>query len=219
MTGEKLYYKASDHVLLRPFLRSPVISLLVHWVFQGMLYMDRTELMFKIGLDLAMATVLWIAVSRILRLPKGWAVVPALLIAHTMNFMFNGQVWSVLKCFHLVKHSRSEFDEYLRQLSERIEAEPSIEWAGVYGSPARGEWTEYSDLDLRLVRRSGLWNGLCACWFVLCERTRALIHKFPLDLFLLDSPKMLAAMRNDEPPLELLAPGKAAQPGSRGRER
>jgi predicted nucleotidyltransferase len=204
MRDEDLYYGVSKRPILRPFLRSPIFAMGVHWVFQGMLYMDRTERLFKLGLDLILTALLWILLSPLLGLSWAWALLVAFLLAHTLNFLFNGQMWVVLKHFHLVRNSRSEFEDYLSQLAQRIQAEPSIERAAAYGSLVRGEWHESSDLDLRLVRKPGLRNGLRACWFAMRERTRALFRRFPLDVFLLDDPSRLGRMREDESALELL---------------
>jgi glycosyltransferase involved in cell wall biosynthesis len=200
---DKLYYKVSHSPTLRPFLRSPVFALAVHWVFQGMLYMDRTELLFKIGLDIGLTMLLWILFSLLPGLPWFGTLLAAFLAAHTLNFLFNGQMWVVLRCFHLVSHSREEFSGYLQGLSNRIQLEPSIRWAAAYGSLVRGEWHEHSDLDVRLVRKAGFWNGLRACSFALRERTRAFRRRFPLDLFVLDGSRLLSRLRDDEPALAL----------------
>jgi predicted nucleotidyltransferase len=197
------YYNVSKLAILRPFLSNPIFALGVHWVFQGMLYMDWTERVFRIGVEVALASVFLFLLVPVGRFPIGWAVTIAFLIAHTLNFLFNGQMWVVLKHFNLVKHSRAEFDEYLGQLAEKIRTEPSIGRAAVYGSIVRGEWNPASDLDVRLVRRTGVANGLRACWFVLRERTRALLNKFPLDIYVLDGPERLVEMRADELPREV----------------
>lgn len=203
MTGKKSVYKVSEHPVLQPFFRSPIVGLGIHWVFQGMLYMDQTERMFKLGLDLVLIVISWGLLSLVLEVSSPWTAVIAFLLAHTLNFLFNGQVCVVLAEFGMVKHSRSTFDAYVCQLSKRIRSEPSIEWAAVYGSLVREEWTEHSDLDVRLLHRHGLWNGLLACWFVLCERTKALISGFPLDVYVLDDPARLTLMRNDEQAQEI----------------
>jgi predicted nucleotidyltransferase len=215
MTDKKHLYKVSGHPVLQPFFRSPIVGLGVHWVFQGMLYMDRTERMFKLGLDLILIAILWSLFFLVLEVSSAWAAVVAFLLAHTLNFLFNGQICLVLAKCEMVRHSRLDFDAYVRQFSERIRTEPSIEWAAAYGSLVRGEWTEYSDLDVRIVRRPGLWNGLRACWFTLRERTRALISRFPLDVFVLDDSMRLAMMRDNEHPQELVAPSAPAADKSR----
>lgn len=201
MSDDKPYYKVSRSSILQPLLRSPFFALAVHWVFQGTLYMDRAELLFKLGLDLILTAILWLLLSPLLDLSWIWVLLAAFLVAHTLNFLFNGQLWVVLKHFRLIRHSRAEFDAYLDRLSDGIRAEPSIQWAAAYGSLVRDQWHQSSDLDVRLVRRPGLRNGLRACWFTLRERTRALVSRFPLDVFLLDDPERLVRLRHDEQPL------------------
>jgi hypothetical protein len=165
--------------------------------------MDRTERVFKIGIDLILTIILGSLLSLVSGISWIWAVVLGFLVAHTLNFLFNGQVWVVLKHFDLVSHSQAEFEQYLRLLSERVRAEPSIQWAAAYGSLVRGEWHEHSDLDVRLLRQAGFWHGLRACWFVVAERTRALLSTFPLDMFVLDGSGKLAKLRSDEQPFEI----------------
>jgi predicted nucleotidyltransferase len=204
-SDEDRYYNVSERAILRPLLGNPIVALSVHWVFQGMLNMDRTERLLRIGAEVVLMGISLLLFVLAGKLPLIWAAVAAFLVAHTLNFLFNGQIWVVLKHFGLVRHSRAEFDEYLCQLSERVMAEPSIEYAAAYGSLVRGEWRPTSDLDVRLVRKPGVVSSLRACWFVLQERTRALINKFPLDVFVLDGPELLAEMRDDERPQEIIA--------------
>jgi hypothetical protein len=194
------YYNVSPSALLRPLLGNPVGALLVHWVFQGLPYMDTTERLFKVLLEVPVIA----ALTPLLRLAgmTKWAraLLVAFLIAHTLNFVFNGQIWVVLKHFGLVRHDRAIFEQYLSNLSDRIKDEPSITYAAVYGSITRAEWKPTSDLDVRLVRKTGAINGFKACWFVLLERFRAFRARFPLDAFVLDSRDKLAGLRADEPP-------------------
>ena len=194
------YYGVSRLAILRPFLSCPAVALGVHWVFQGMVHMDRTELLFKIGVEvtlIGLALPLFVLAGGF---PFAWSAVIAFLVAHTLNFLFNGQVWVVLKHFGMVRHNWAEFQDYLCQLAGRIRAEHSLEYAATYGSLVRGEWHPTSDLDVRLVRRPGMVSGLRTCWFVLRERTRAFVSRFPLDMFVLDGPERLVEMRDDELP-------------------
>lgn len=199
-TNKERYYSVSQLATLRPFLSNPIIALGVHWIFQGMLHMDPTELLFKTCLEAILIVIFLPLLALIGQLPWAWATTVAFVLAHTLNFLFNGQMWVVLKHFGWVRRSRSEFDAYLCQLSDRIWAEPSIEYAEAYGSLVRGEWSSTSDLDVRLVRKSGVINGLRACSFSFRERTRALLRKFPLDIAVFDGPQRLTEMRSDEVP-------------------
>jgi hypothetical protein len=161
--------------------------------------MDRTERYFKIVFD-AVITLLFyfILIQWFLFIPS---IVLSWVLAHTANFIFNGQVFGVLKCFGYIKHQAFEIEDNTLSMKFRIQGEPSLRWAAVYGSISRGELKVTSDLDVRLIRYSGLINGLRACFFVMRERTRAHIQRFPLDILLLDGPRLLERISPDEPPV------------------
>jgi predicted nucleotidyltransferase len=176
-------------------------ALLLHWLVQGLLYMDRTERLFKIGLDLVGGLFLG-ALLRV-RLSRWAAFSAGFFIAHTLNFLFNGHLWGVLKHFGGVQNSRDEFSQEVESLKERLACEPSIVYAAAYGSLARGEWSPTSDLDVRMVRAPGMHNGWKASIFVLRERTRAFLSGFPIDIFVFDDYKFRTRMREDASPVVL----------------
>lgn len=182
---------------VRVFLKTPVLAVILHWIFQSLFYMDPTERWFKISLDYLMAG----AIAMVLRLflaPLA-ALAVAIALAHTINFLLNGQLWGVLKHYGLVYTTPQAFEQYLSGLSLRALKEPSIQNLYVYGSLARQEWSPLSDLDVRLVRHPGVLNGLRACWFVLKERSRALLARFPIDIYVMDQASSLNKLRPDEP--------------------
>jgi len=166
--------------------------------------MGPSERWFKIGLDVIM-TGAFLAILRqyLLLLP---ALILSFLAAHTLNFLFNGQLWGVLKQYNLVHTTPQAFMEYRLGLSRRGRKEPSVRHLYAYGSLARQEWAPASDLDVRLVRQPGFSNGLRACWFVLIERSRALIARFPLDIYVVDRISGLNKLRPDEQAVDLLIP-------------
>ena len=197
------FYSITESRLLRPFLRSPFASLAIHWTFQGILYMDHTERLFKLALDLLLTSAIAVTLFSAAGQPLLWAVVLAYGAAHTVNLLVNGQIWVVLKHFNLVSHTRGELEAYVGMLAGHIRVEPSIVYAAAYGSLARGSWKATSDLDVRLVRRPGLWSGIRACCFALGERARANWSRFPLDMYVLDSFRLLERVRPDEKPIVL----------------
>jgi len=193
------YYKISHSTLLRPILSSVILALGIHWFFQCIWAMDRTERIFKLAFDIALTILIYFVLIQCLSfipaISLGW------IIAHTVNFLLNGQAFEVLKHFGKVKHEKGEIEDYIKNLRIRIRSEPSLRWAAIYGSMSRGEMKATSDLDVRVIRHPGFVNGLRACLFVLCERTIAHIKQFPLDILLLDSPRLLKSIRPDEPPI------------------
>lgn len=188
--------------LWRWLLRNPVVAVTSHWMFQSLLYMDATERWFKIGLDIILT---WGTTAVLIQwLPVRSALLAAFLTAHTLNFLFNGHLWGLLKHYSLVLTSRDRYEKYTEDLVRRVNHEPSIKYAAVYGRPARGQWSNISDLDIRFVRYSGWRNGLAACWFALKERSLALVTIFPLDAYVFDDMRALSAMSAEEPPICLV---------------
>lgn len=196
--------------MLRPLMGSVLVALAIHWFFQCLLAMDHTERAFKLLAD-AILTVIFYLLLRLM-LPDVAALCLAWLSAHTLNFIFNSQIYSVLKSFGYVKHSMGEFTAYIRSFTGRAQRQPGIRWAAIYGSLARGELAAASDLDIRVIRAPGLRNAARACLFTMAERTRALLARFPLDILLLDSPRLLQQLRPDEPPQVILDTGSPAGP-------
>jgi hypothetical protein len=195
------YYAVSDSPWLRPVLRHRLGALTVHWMFQGMLYMDATERWFKLGLDLLLS----VAIGGVLDLwwPHPLAIGLGIAVAHTLNFVFNGQIWVVLKHFGQVQHTHLEFKQEVERLRMRVRQEPDIVYAAAYGSLARGEWSPTSDLDVRLVRTPGLSSAWRICWFAARERARAFWKRFPLDVFVLDGYSSLNKMSEKNFPVVL----------------
>lgn len=185
-------YAKQDSPLVRRLLQSPLVALASHWTFQSLFYMDRTERFFKIALDICMTIAARTAIRPKLPAPVVWPASFAL--AHTLNFLFNGHLWGVLKHYDLVHHSYQEFEEYRQGVAERIEGQASIAFAAEYGSLSRDEWKTSSDLDVRMVRFPGLVKAFRACMFLLSERTRALVARFPLDAYVFDSPESLGKL-------------------------
>lgn len=174
------------------WLQNPASALAVHWLFQGMLYMDRTERLFKLSLDALLVAPCFLLYQ--MRLSPVLSLLAALVTAHTVNFLGNGHLWGAMKHFGVVQTSWNDFDAELQRLHERVNRQRYIDFAGVYGSLARDAWSPSSDLDVRIVRAPGLASALSVCWFAVCERARAIAVRFPLDLYVFDSVARLAGM-------------------------
>jgi hypothetical protein len=197
-------YEVSDAKLLSPILRTKGGALLIHWIFQGLLNMDGTERAFKLGLDL-IGTILFLALFANF-LPWPLTLVVALVLAHSVNFLLNAQPWTVLKHFGVCYYSESDLLAYAVQLGQRSARCPSISAAGIWGGFARREHADpgSSDLDVRMIRAPGFFQGLLSCLFVASERARANWKRFPLDIYLLDGVESLSSLRQTEVPLLLL---------------
>jgi hypothetical protein len=178
------------------YVQSNIIaSLAVHWVFQGMLYMDRTERLFKMALDVIVVTTFLVTLGL-----STHTLIIGFLVGHTLNFVFNGQINGVLKCFGISRASKGDLVRYLDEFARRVNGEPSICYAAAFGSVSRGQIGDSSDIDIRLIRAPGLLSAFRSCVLVMGERTRAFLTGVPLDIFLLDNELGLTKLRPDEPP-------------------
>lgn len=176
--------KEPNHPLIIKF---PILTL-SSWFFQGILIMDTTERYFKIFLDFVLFLLLLIILSS-MKYPL--CILIAFIIAHSLNWIFNGQIFVLLKNLRLIKTDKKIFVEYLEKFKKRVKKEDSILIAASLGSISRGELKETSDIDIRIVRKNGVVNGIRACVFVLSERTRSFLNGFPLDIYVLDDIKEL----------------------------
>lgn len=201
-TQESKGYAKFHSPILRWIVRYPLAALAMHWVVQGMLYMDATERWFKLSLDLIVAVVVGFLSSLFLPWPLGVAV--GFVVAHTLNFLINGHLWGVLKHYGYVFTSYDTFNAYLITMRCRALRQPSLERFLIYGSLARAEWSSTSDLDVRLVRKPGFTNGIRACSYAVAERARAFFSRFPLDMYVFDSHSRLSSLNPVESPIDFL---------------
>ncbi len=158
--------------------------------------MDRTERVFKLAIDLFLTMLLWLVLGTFI---DGFvALGVGFVLAHSLNFVLNAQVYVVLHNLGATKHNRNSVMAYSKVLQERIRAEKSIQAAAVFGSLSASRPSATPDLDLRLVRRSGIVNGIRACSFAQRERSRAFIKQFPLDVYVLDGTRSLAKLSKED---------------------
>jgi predicted nucleotidyltransferase len=92
---------------------------------------------------------------------------------------------------------------YLKDLSDRCKKAEYIQCAFVYGSFARGQLKDDSDLDVILVRKKGVKNACKCLWFLLKERAYALRNRITLEVYLADGISWLDRIRMDEVPVIL----------------
>ena len=129
----------------------------------------------------------------------------SLLVVHTLNWIFNGNWWAgMLFAFPRLRNRGERATcAYLNRMAARLGRDRAISGAMIYGSVARGEWHERSDLDVRLLRREGLASAIAGMLVLSRERWLALWACQPLDIYLADGIPFLRRMRPDEPPVFL----------------
>lgn len=204
MSSKDGYVKTSIP-LINALFKFKLFIIISNWIFQGMLYADKTERAFRLLLDGLMTLILYAFFINLIQ--GAYTVLTfSFFVAHTVNWIFNGQLFVLGRYVGVKPKKQDHFDKYINKLKYRAEREKSIKLVAVYGSMSRNDLSESSDLDVRILRKRGFLNGLNACLFGFSERTIALFSRFPLDMYVIDSPNHLLKMRSDEVPEILYDP-------------
>jgi len=205
-TADELRRKAARKAL--PGGRVRWINLPRNWAHQALSYMDAGELSFRVVVQVMETALVWLALELLLPwTAPGMTVLLALVLVHTWNWITNGLFWSVLLfSFPNLKNPGAQKTvDYLNDMSSRLSASRCISGIAVYGSVSRSKWHDRSDIEIRLLRRAGLGNLVCAGIRTMHERWLALRSRQPMDLYLADDVDFLNKMRVDEIPMLLLA--------------
>lgn len=188
--------------------RPRIVNLLCNWLHQAFFYLDRTE---KIARFIFEVFLLWIVgylIQFLTSFPflSFWNLIFSFVFVHTFNWIFNGNWWAcMLFAFPKMKNPGEVATCcYLNEMSERIRRDSSVSGVLIFGSIARSRWHERSDIDLRILRKPGFKNAVCALLVQFRERVFALFSKQPLDMYLADDIHFLKKMRLDENPVILL---------------
>jgi predicted nucleotidyltransferase len=196
MHDSSIHYKILNFKYLPTSIRK--LSLIfMNWTFQGILYADKTEKAFRVTVDI----ILTMFFASLIPISNNYIdLFVSFLISHSLNWIFNGQLFVLAKNVTKISNNPQKIISYANKLKERSAKEKSINCMLLYGSLVRGEINPTSDLDVRIIRKPGILNGLRACIFGSKERSRAFFSKFPLDMYIIDSPNHLSKMRDDEVP-------------------
>lgn len=188
-----------------PFLWQNLIR---NWIIQGISYMDIGELTLRIFTEIIVTILIYFTLLQVVghSIPDYVTLLACFLIAHTINWIFNGNFWALLifAIPPLKNRGNQKTINYLNKVTSRLKKYRSIGGVLIYGSLSRGQWHNKSDIDLRILRKPGFFNLLQAYLLISKERMIAAFAMQPLDMFLADSIKFLRKMRSDEIPIILL---------------
>lgn len=176
----KLYKRILDYKYLPNSIKI-IIIIFINWTFQSFLYMDLAEKTYKIFLDIVFLIIFYIILINIFDIYL--SIIIAFLIAHTINWIFNGHIFALLKTFGNIQTDKTDFLKYIENIKEKSSQTESIEMIAYFGSLSRGEIKKTSDLDIRVIRKNGFLNAFLCCLFINKERTLALYNRFPLDIY------------------------------------
>jgi len=187
------------------------IVLTINWVFQSILYMDRTEKVFKLAITASLGTIGALLSSAFVpALPSAWALGLGILVGHTVNWITNGNIPAVAKHFGVLTTSEKELTNFEADITQRLASSGWVATAAIYGSRARGGWTRQSDVDIRIVRNQGIKPAIVGCFALWALRFRAMLDLFPLDIYMFDRAEALDRMDPREKPIVLV--GDSARP-------
>jgi predicted nucleotidyltransferase len=168
--------------------------------------MDRTEKIYYLFLDLILFTPIFLTFLMVLSTTL--CLLFAFAVAHTFHWLLDGHLYVTLKNIGFTRTELSKFVKYIEGLRERAIIEESIIAVVAFGSLSRGQLTEYSDLDIRIIRKPGFVNGIKSCTFTFFERIRSLLNGIPLDIYTCDSIDCISKMRLEEVPIVIHDPQK-----------
>lgn len=185
-------------------MQSCAFILAVNWCLQGMRGMDRKELSFRLGFELALAILLAGIASIALRPPP--ALLLGLMLAHTAGFTLNGQVWVCARYCRAWRGDAARIERWLQAVATELRGLPWLREVVCIGS--RGDRGliagDRADLDLRLIFPAGGGAWLRVNLLLLSLRTRAFLAGIPLDLYAYDGPRSLLRFDQRERLLVLL---------------
>lgn len=186
--------------------KTKTIVIVKNWIHQGFTYLDRTEKFYRVIWELIPFGLCVFGLSYI-SLPLWLIILSSFVISHTLNWAFNDNIWTCIQfTFPWAMNPGNEKTlAYLEDMERRFSKYDCVTGVMVYGSLSRGVWHEKSDLDTRIMRKSGIWNGFKCYILVHLKRLRAFYYKQPLDMYMADSVKFLDLMRDDEFPIFLKA--------------
>jgi len=178
------------------------ILLFSNWFFQGIWNSDVTEKVYKVSFT----AIFTVAIFFLFKINSiGLNFIIALLIAHTLNWLVNCSVSGVfIHRLLLWKVTKEKTFNYLDGLKKKIDKTDVICFCAVFGSIARGELKESSDVDVGFLRKPGFYNAFKGLYFITLERLRTNITGIPFEGYLVDSiEKMVTRFENEQTPVVL----------------
>ncbi len=186
--------------------------LLVGWTFQGIHTLDWTERTLRVALEVLISLLAMLLLFTAIDPVPVPLTAAALVIIHTAFWICDSSwLTGMRECLGFINnrglHRTVDYLDFARSLVEKSAKANAIL---VYGSLCRRAFHKRSDLDLRIVRKTGV--GAALTLFFLCIFLRLYgMYRFGvlLDLRMVDTMDFLRReMRSDEQPIVVLcAPG------------
>lgn len=172
------------------FCRYGFMIFLSAWIFQGVHITNWREVTIRYAIDAIITTAFVL-------LGVHWAL--AFIIAHSINFTLNGQLFAMYTHMGATGVKAEKFLRDTLAMSRKIEKHRFIRASIAYGSLSRGCYKKTSDIDIRLIPAEGGWwaTAFYAVWL----RIWAFFVHYPLDMYCYDPDVVVKKMRTDELPI------------------
>lgn len=167
-----------------------LIIFLSAWILQGVRITNWREIVIRYSIDAILIALLVI---------MGIHWILAFIIAHSINFALNGQLFAMYTHMGATGIKADKFLKDTVALHNKIEKHKFIRASIAYGSLSRGCYKKTSDIDIRLIPSEGGWwrTAFYAVWL----RTWAFFIHYPLDMYCYDPDVVVKKMRTDELPV------------------
>lgn len=188
--------------LAKKYLWFKPLFIASNWMFQGFFGMDLTEKLGRVITEIIVFVIMYLLFVIYTKLNIIATIFISWFITHTLLWFLYSTIWAHIICIlKLKKNTPEKLIEYTANLGKRLNKRKCILGAAVFGSMSRGELHEYSDIDLRVIRKKGLKhaiNSIIVMWY---ERLRAQWYGIPLEAYLGDDVTFFNSMRKDEIPV------------------
>ena len=196
MKRKSRYTKNKNFFFKKNLKLNPLIIIAGNWVFQGMKYMDKYELSLKIFIDLIITFYIKIQFNQL-------NLYYSFFIAHSINWILNGHFFTLSRYVYPFPKKKADFEKFINIIRIFSKNLSFINAVLIYGSYCRNELNELSDLDVRVLVKNSLLNGMAGAIFCFILRFLALILTFPLDIYIVSNKKALNRLNPSEIPIKI----------------
>jgi len=176
----------------------------VSWTLQAIHTLDKTEKYLRLSFELIILS-LCLLILAIFNLANFTSAIISIVAIHTLFWLFDSSAYVGLReCFGFIRNSgivvAISYLNYVKWLLTKVDCSEAIL---VYGSLCRKKFHDKSDLDLRIIRRSGAMRTVKLFFICIWLRTIGVwFFNIPLDLKIVDNLHFLEKeMRDDEKPI------------------
>ena len=203
-SSKKFAWNPKNQTLYRLMSSTPGV-ILINWAFQGMLGMDRSELIFHLAVDILFTILFCSFFNEFFGFCS--TLFFSFVLAHTVNWIFNTHFWVMGRYIGISETNEEKVRKYLSEIHDSVRKRPYIDGVIVFGKMTRGGKIQpTSDVDIRFISKNGPMNRLRTNAYGVWQKTKAFFKKFPLDLYILDNCNSLDKMREDEIPIIIFDP-------------